>query len=247
MAETPGLRALLEAGVHFGHSKSRRHPKAERYIFTTRDNINIINLEQTAEALDKALKFVEGASAAGKTVLFVGTKRQAKMIITEHCKHSGIPYVAERWVGGLLTNFAMIKQSIDHMLELERQKEGGAWEAFPKHEVSKLDAQLLRLKTQFDGVRNLAKAPDVLFIIDLPNEKTAIREAKTLGLPVVALSDTNADPTGIDYPIPANDDATKALELMITLFAQAVEDGRKRAGDAAAKIAAAKEAAPVAA
>ncbi len=244
MVQTPKLRSLLEAGVHFGHSKSRRHPRAERFIFTTRDNTSIINLESTARGLDAALQFIEQLASSGKLVLFVATKRQAKMIVTETCKKAGIPYVAERWVGGMLTNFSMIKRSIDRMISLETEKETGLWQSLPKQEVSRLETELLRLHVQFDGVRSLTRVPDALFVVDVQNEQTALREAKSLNLPVVALVDTNADPTTIDYPIPANDDATKALELLIGLVAEAFESGRAKhtaqAEQASAAAAAAK-------
>lgn len=226
MTTVPTLRELMEAGVHFGHTKGRKHPKADEFIFTTRDNVNIINLENTQKGLEKALKFLEELGSQGKNILFVGTKRQVKSIITEICGKAEIPYVAERWIGGLLTNFSTVQKSINMLIDLGARKEAGEFNALNKQEQSKIDRRILKLKTNFDGVKNLKRVPDALFIVDIASERTAVREANSLNIPVIALVDTNADPNLVQYSIPANDDATKALEILINLAVLAFKESK---------------------
>jgi len=226
MVEIPTLRELLNAGAHFGHTRGRRHPKAKPFIFTTKNNISIINLELTQSFLKKALEYVKKLGSEGKTILFVGTKRQTKSLLTERCQKAGVPYVAERWIGGLLTNFEVIRKSVEMYLELEKQREAPEFQNMNKVMQAKMERKLLRLRSNFGGIKELKNLPDALFILDLASEKTAVEEARKVGIPIIALVDTNADPTLADYPIPSNDDAAKALELMLNLVLKAYEEGK---------------------
>jgi len=237
MVKIPTLRELLNAGAHFGHTRGRRHPKAKSFIFTTKNNINIINLELTQSLLKEALEYVKKLGSEGKTILFVGTKRQTKSLLTERCQKAGVPYVAERWIGGLLTNFEVIRKSVEMYIELEKQRETPEFQDLNKVMQAKMERKLLRLRTNFGGIKELTKLPDALFILDLASEKTAVWEAKKMDIPIIALVDTNADPTLAQYPIPSNDDAGKVLELMLNLVLEAYEEGK----ELAKKIAMSKE------
>jgi small subunit ribosomal protein S2 len=221
-----GIRELLEAGVHFGHQTRRWHPKMRRYIFGERDGIYIIDLMQTAERLERARSFVYDLAARGGIVLFVGTKKQAKDCIKEVAERAGMPYVNERWLGGLLTNFHTIRQRIGRLHELQRQAEEGQLDLLPTKERMSMEAELRKLQTNLSGVGNMERIPDVVFVVDLKVEEIAVREASRLGIPTIGLVDTNCDPEAVDYPIPGNDDAMRSCEIVIRTIGDAVAEAR---------------------
>ncbi len=236
------LQALLEAGCHFGHKAERWHPKAASFIYTEKDGIHIIDLAKTKTGLEEAALFVRDLTRGGGELLFVGTKRQAKGVVKEETEAVGAPYFVERWIGGFLTNWDSIKKNIDKIIRLSREQETGGWKKFPKHEQSKLARYLARLKMFYGGVLTLATPPGALFVVDVRKEDAAIREAKRRELPIVAIVDTNADPTGITYAIPANDDAVGSIQYVTHVIAQAYKEGKelrekqeKKAADKAAK------------
>jgi len=221
------MKELLETGVHFGHQTRKWNPKMARYIFTERKGIHIIDLEQTVGLFKKAYFFVRDNVGEGKEILFVGTKKQVQMTIVDEAKRCGAHYVNRRWLGGTLTNFATIKQSIKRMKDLETLMEDGSIDHFPNKEASRLRRDLAKLKRNLDGLRNLERVPDILYVIDPDVETNAIREAKILKIPVLAIVDTNCDPDPIDFPIPGNDDAIKATKLITSRIADAVLEGRE--------------------
>ena len=221
------MRALLETGVHFGHRTQRWHPKMKSYIFTERNGIHIIDLQQTITGLDRAYGIVRDAVADGGTVLFVGTKRQGQASVAEQAERCGMPYVNERWLGGTLTNWRTIRQRIDRLHELETQRDLGAFDQLPKHEALQLERQIAKMNLRFGGVKNMTVLPDLVFIIDVRREKLAVDEANKLRIPVIAIVDTNCDPTPIDYIIPGNDDAIRAIKLLVTKMADAVMEGKQ--------------------
>ena len=222
------MKQLLEAGVHFGHQTSRWHPKMKPYIYTERNGIHIIDLQKTVEMLDRAYKFVVDLVSQGGIIIFVGTKRQAQETIRQEATRCGMPYVVTRWLGGTLTNFKTIKKRIDRLHELENMDENDERLAYlTKREINKLKKEREKLRKYFEGLKDLKRLPDALYIVDAKKEEIAVREAQKLGIPVVALVDTNCDPTGIDYVIPANDDAIRAIKLLTTVIANAVLEGRK--------------------
>ncbi len=224
------MKQLLEAGVHFGHRSRRWNPKMRSYIFTERNGIHIIDLQQTIQAIEQAYEFVRDTVAEGGTIVFVGTKRQAQESIREQAQRCGMPYVTQRWLGGTLTNFRTIRSRIEYMLELERQKERGAWVGLPKKEITLMDRELAKLQRRLGGLRNLNQLPDALFVADVMTEDIAVREANRLEIPVVAMVDTNCDPEPIDYVIPSNDDAIRAISLITTIMADAVIEGQQMRG-----------------
>lgn len=228
MIELPTLKELLEAGAHFGHKKERTYPKARQYTFMLKDQIYVINLEKTQELLAEALKYLDKIASEGKTVLLVGTKRQAQEIIFEHAKKADLPYVNYRWLGGMLTNFETIKKRIKFMDELDRKLAEEEGKVLTKKEKSKLQEQADKLHKMFDGIKNMKKLPDVLFVVDIARERIALTEADKMGIPVVGIADTNANPTLIKYPIPANDDARKTLEIIVGLVVRTVQEGSKK-------------------
>ncbi len=225
MPDTATIKQLLEAGAHFGHQTGRWHPHMKKYIFTKRNGIHIIDLEQTASMLDKACDFVRGIADAGGKILFVGTKKQAQDSIEQEAQRCGMYYVNQRWLGGMLTNFATIQARIDHLVRLEDQQGRGEFERLPKKEALKLGEEISRLNRQMGGFKEMTILPDVLFIIDPIKEGIALAEAKRVVIPVVAIVDTNCNPDDIDYPIPANDDAIRAVKLMCSKIADAVIEG----------------------
>jgi small subunit ribosomal protein S2 len=231
------LKQLLEAGAHFGHHTSYWHPKAKKYIFTQRNNIHIIDLEQTVTMLEKACAFVQDLAARGQSILFVGTKKQAQQIIEEEAMRCGMSYVNQRWLGGMLTNFAVIQARIDHLVRLENKKEKGELDLLPKKERAKIEKEIFRLNTQMKGFKEMTTLPGALFIVDPIKDKIAFTEAKNLGIPVVAISDTNCNPDSIDYPIPANDDAIKAIKLVCSKIADAIVKGKAEAFSGEAGVA----------
>lgn len=225
------MKALLEAGVHFGHRTQKWNPRMKPYIFTERNGIHIIDLEQTVSSLDNAYKLVRDAVAKGGNVLFVGTKRQAVDTIQAEAERADMPYVTVRWLGGMLTNWNTMRQRINELERLERMRERGDFERVTKREALTLTRQIEKLEDRFGGIRDLNKPPDMLFIVDVRREDTAVREANILGIPVVGLVDTNCDPTVIDHVIPSNDDAIRAIKLMVTHMADAAIEGRSMRKD----------------
>jgi len=220
------MKELLEAGVHFGHQTRRWNPKMKRYIFGEKNGIYLIDLQQTIKLFRKALEFARDLASEGGSFIFVGTKKQAQEAVEEEAKRCGVFYVNQRWLGGLLTNFATIRKRIDRLDELERMKEEGKYSLLPKKEVIKLERERMNLLKMLAGIRGLNDLPDALVIVDLRKEKIALAEAKRLGIPVIALVDTNCDPEGIDYPIPGNDDAIRAIRLFLSKVADAILEGK---------------------
>lgn len=226
MADTATIKELLESGAHFGHQTSHWNPHMKKYIFTKRNGIHIIDLEQTATMLEAACKFVKELAADGGKLLFVGTKKQAQDIIEEEAKRCGMYYINQRWIGGVLTNFSAIQSRIDYLVKLEDQQSKGDFARLPKKEASKLGEEIERLNKNMGGFKEMTGLPDALFIIDPVKEKIAIIEAQRLGIPIIAVVDTNCLPDVIDYPIPANDDAIRAIKLITGKIASAVIEGR---------------------
>jgi len=226
LVSTVTIKQLLEAGAHFGHQTSRWHPRMKKYIFTKRNGIHIIDLEQTVGMLEKACSFVEQLVADGGSVLFVGTKKQAQESIEEEAKRCNMYYINQRWLGGVLTNFNTIQSRIDYLVRLEDQQARGELERLPKKEALKLGKEMVRLNRMIGGIKEMTSLPSALFIVDVTKERLALNEAKRVGIPVVAVADTNCDPTGIDYPIPANDDAIKAIRLTCSKIADSVLEGK---------------------
>jgi small subunit ribosomal protein S2 len=224
------MKQLLESGVHFGHRSRRWNPKMRSYIFTERNGIHIIDLQQTIRALENAYNFVRDVAAEGGTVLFVGTKRQAQENIATQSARCGMPFVNQHWLGGTLTNFRTIRSRIDYMLDLEEQSEHGDLDKLPKKEATLKLRELTKLQRRMGGLRNMHRLPEALFITDAMGEEIAVAEANRLGVPVVAMVDTNCDPTPIDYVIPANDDAIRAILLISSKMADAVIEGQQMRG-----------------
>ena len=219
------MKELLEAGVHFGHQTKRWNPKMKPYIFGARNGIYIIDLQKTVRYFKSAYNFVKEAAEGGSTVLFVGTKKQAQGAIEEQATRVGMPYVNQRWLGGMLTNFSTVKQSIDRLKKIDAMFESGTIEAYPKKEALKLDKEREKLQKTLGGIKGMAKLPSVVFVIDPKNEEIAVQEANKLGIPVVAVVDTNCDPDPIDHVIPGNDDAIRAIRLLAAKIADAVIEG----------------------
>jgi small subunit ribosomal protein S2 len=238
------MRQMLEAGVHFGHQTRRWNPKMKRFIFGERNGIYIIDLEQTLSRVEVAYNFVRDLTSKGGTVLFVGTKKQAQDPVQSYAEKVGMPYVNERWLGGMLTNFETISKRVGKMLEYERMKASGEFDAMLKKEALILDRELGKLQRNLGGLRDMKKLPDAVFVIDTKKEHIAVTEANKLGIPVVAVVDTNVDPDVIQYPIPGNDDAIRANGLLVRVIAEAVEEGRYIASRRPRPAAAVDEAPP---
>ncbi len=226
MANIVSMKALLEAGVHFGHQTRRWNPKMRPYIFTERSGIHIIDLQQTVVKLNEAYAFIRDLVANGGNILFVGTKKQAQEAIGEEAKRCGMPYVNQRWMGGMLTNFQTIQSRIKRLEELEARQQSGEFERLPKKEVLKLEEEMARLNRLLGGIRTLKKLPSAVFIVDPHKESIAVTEAYRLEVPIVALVDTNCNPDPITYAIPANDDAIRAVKLLSNKVAGAVLEGQ---------------------
>ncbi|MCU1501988.1 MAG: rpsB, partial [Ilumatobacteraceae bacterium] len=220
------MRQMLEAGVHFGHQTRRWNPKMRRFIFGERGGIYIIDLEQTLSRVETAYNFVRDLSAKGGTVMFIGTKKQAQDPVRDYANDCGMPYVNERWLGGMLTNFETIAKRVSKMQEYERMRISGEFEAMPKKEALLLGRELEKLQKNLGGIRGMGKRPDAVFILDTKKEHIAVTEANKLKIPIVAVVDTNVDPDVIQYPIPGNDDAIRANALMSRVIAEAVAEGR---------------------
>ncbi len=219
------MKQLLETGVHFGHRTRRWHPKMARYIYTERNGVHIIDLQQTVKALSRAYAFIRDTVAEGNQVLFVGTKRQAQETIAQEATRCGMPYVNHRWLGGTLTNWKTIKARIEYLKELEARRDSGEFDLLPKKEALLLNRQIAKLNMRLGGLKTMEDLPGAVFIIDVRNEATAVAEANRLNIPIVAVVDTNCDPTPIDYVIPGNDDAIRAIRLMTSKIADAVLEG----------------------
>jgi small subunit ribosomal protein S2 len=227
------MKALLESGVHFGHRTHKWHPKMKPYIFTERNGIHIIDLQKTVKGLEQAYALVRDTVSEGGTILFVGTKRQAQETIQAEAMRCGMPYVTQRWLGGMLTNWRTIRQRINELERLEKMRDHGDFERITKKEALILTRKIERLETRLGGIRQLARLPEMLFIVDIHREVTAIHEANLLKLPIVAMVDTNCDPTPIDYVIPSNDDAIRAIKLLVGKMADAVLEGKAMRKDLA--------------
>ena len=221
------MKQLLEAGVHFGHQTRRCNPKMKEYIFTERNGIYIIDLQKTVRMIDTAYEFVKDVVADGESILFVGTKKQAYEAIREEATRCGMYYVNERWLGGMLTNFNTIRSRVDRLKELERMAEDGAFELLPKKEVLGLEKEHEKLERFLGGIRDMNRLPGAVFVVDSRKERIAVAEARKLGIPIVAIVDTNCDPDEIDYVIPGNDDAIRAIRLLTGLMADAVIEGKE--------------------
>lgn len=224
------MKQLLEAGVHFGHRSRRWNPKMRSYIFTERNGIHIIDLQQTITRLESAFEFARDVAAEGGTILFVGTKKQAQETIAQEAERCGMPFVNQRWLGGTMTNFRTIRQRIEYLLELKASKERGDLERLPKKEALQKDRELVKMEHRLGGLRNLRRLPEALFVADVRREAIAVKEANTLEIPVIGLVDTNCDPDPIDYVIPANDDAIRAIRLLASKIAEAVIEGQQMRG-----------------
>jgi small subunit ribosomal protein S2 len=222
------LKSLLDAGVHFGHQTKRWNPKMRPFIYGARNGIHIIDLDQTTKLFAKAYKFVEEMVGRGGHLLMIGTKRQAQEIVKEEALRSNSFYVINRWLGGTLTNFRTIKQGLERMRQLERMKEDGTYNQLPKKEVSQLEKERERFEKYVGGLKTMGSLPHAVFIIDPAKEVIAVQEAKKLGIPIIAITDTNCDPDVIDYPIPGNDDAIRSIKLITSRLADAVVDGAQR-------------------
>jgi small subunit ribosomal protein S2 len=233
------MKELLEAGVHFGHQTKRWNPKMKEYIFGERNGIYIIDLQKTLKMFKEASKFIQDMALDGKLVLFVGTKRQAQDAIKEEASRCGMFYINQRWLGGLLTNWVTVQKSVKRLKELDEMATDGRYELLPKKEVIKLERERKHLEANLAGIKNLTRLPDTLFVIDSNKEQIAVKEARKLGIPVVAVVDTNCDPSEVDYVIPGNDDALRAIRLFASKIADSIVEGSQAANDkVAADIAA---------
>lgn len=227
MTKIPTLEEMMKAGVHFGHNKSKWHPKMAPFIFTHKNKIHVINLEQTQLKLQEALKFVAQIIQKGGNVLFLGTKKQAKNVVKEAAVRAGMPYITERWLGGTLTNAKSVLGMAKNFRRMKMERDTGKLERYTKRERLKIERKIEKLEPLIGGIENLTKVPSVIFVIDVKNEKTAVVEANKMGIPVVAICDTNVNPTRVQYPIPANDDAIKSIRLITELVADEVLEAKK--------------------
>lgn len=221
------MKQLLEAGVHFGHQTKRWNPKMKKYIFTSRNDIYIIDLQKTVKKFDEAFNFMRTAASNGASFIFVGTKKQAQDSMKEAAEKSGMYFVNHRWLGGMLTNFNTIGQRIKRLKELEKMSQDGTFEVLPKKEVAKLTHEMTKLENTLGGIKTMKKIPEVMFVVDPKREHNAIKEARNLGMTIVGLVDTNCDPDEVDYIIPANDDAIRAVKLLSNRLAEAILEGKQ--------------------
>ena len=228
MAIKVSAKTLLEAGAHYGHQSKRWNPKMEPYLYGVQDGVHVFDLMKTKEALEEALELLKKTCSEGKVVLLLGTKKQVKNKLDEVGKETGCPYVSERWLGGTFSNFKQIKKSIDKLSEMKEKKEAGEYKKFTKKERVLLQREIDRLERFFGGISSLEEIPEVLFVVDIHKEKSAVNEALRAGVTVVGIVDSNSDPTAIDYPIPMNDDATKALLYVLDLVKEAILEGKKK-------------------
>lgn len=222
------IKQLLEAGVHFGHQTKRWNPKMKKFIFGARSGIYIIDLEKTQECINAARDFLMEITSKGEFVLFVGTKKQAQDVIKQEAIRSGMYYVTDRWPGGMLTNFATIKKSINRLKDIEKMRTDGTFEKLTKKEIARLEKELAKLNKNFSGIVPMERMPKAAFVVDTKKEETAVHEARRLGIPIIGLIDTNSNPDLVDYPIPGNDDATKSIRTVVSLLADTIIEGRKK-------------------
>ncbi|PJE76751.1 30S ribosomal protein S2 [Candidatus Uhrbacteria bacterium CG10_big_fil_rev_8_21_14_0_10_48_16] len=234
MANLPSLVDMLKSGMHFGHSTSRWHPKMKSFIFGSRQGVHIIDLEKTQVHLADALETLKGIASRGGVILFVGTKLQAKGPVQKYAEACGMPFVINRWLGGTLTNFVQIKQTLKRMKMLKDQRDKGELKKYTKKERLMISREIEEMEEKFGGIENITRTPDAIFIIDLKTEKTALKEANVTGIPVIALCDTNVNPDGVAKIIPGNDDAVKSIELICKLACDAIKDGKASAAKVAA-------------
>ncbi len=221
------MKQLLEAGVHFGHQTRRWNPKMAEFIFTERNGIYIIDLQKTVKKMEEAYNFIKELSSEGKKILFVGTKKQAQESIEKEAKRCGMYYVNQRWLGGMLTNYKTIRKRIERLLELEKMEENGTFDILPKKEVLQLKHEKEKLEKFLNGIKTMNGLPDAIYVVDPRKERIALKEAEVLGIPIVSIVDTNCDPDEIDYVIPGNDDAIRAVKLITSKIADAVIEGRQ--------------------
>lgn len=221
------MKSLLEAGVHFGHQTRRWNPKMAEYIFTERNGIYIIDLQKTVVKVEESYEFIKDVAANGGEILFVGTKKQAQESIESEAKRCGMHFVSQRWLGGMLTNYKTIRKRIERLQQLEKMEEDGTFDVLPKKEVIKLRHEAERLEKFLGGIKNMQRVPDALFVVDPRKEKIAVKEARILGIPVVGIVDTNCDPDEVDFVIPGNDDAIRAVKLLTETIANAVLEGKQ--------------------
>lgn len=231
------LEQLLEAGCHFGHKAERWHPKASEFIWAEKDGIHIIDLAKTKAGLDAAVAFVRELAEAGETVLFVGTKRQARGVVKTAAQNAGASFLTQRWIGGFMTNWEGVHKNIQKIIKMMDDQKNGGWKKFPKHEQTKMARYLNRLNVDYEGVLMLDSLPKAIFVVDVRKEQSAVREAQRLGIPVIGIVDTNANPSGIDYVIPANDDAVGSVELIVTAVAESYREAREKLEKETAKAA----------
>lgn len=236
MSKIPTLVELLQAGAHFGHQTSKWHPKMKKYLFGDRQGIHIINLEETQKALEEALAFAKSTAQRGGNVLFVGTKKQAAELVKAAATSAGMPFVDKRWLGGTLTNFSAISQQLRKFKDLKRKQERGELAKYTKLEQLRFGEEIKKLEESVGGIQDLVRIPEAIFILDIRKDKTAFEEAKRRGVKIIALCDSNVNPTEVDYPIPANDDAVKSIELFLNLLADACRDGRQEWEAARARL-----------
>ncbi|MCK4891990.1 MAG: 30S ribosomal protein S2 [Candidatus Pacebacteria bacterium] len=226
--EEISMMSMLKAGVHFGHKKAKKHPKMNQYIYTIRNGISIIDLGKTVTELNRAIEFIKDISSRGGIVLFVGTKKQARKIVKESAEKCGMPYVTERWLGGTFTNFEKIASSIKRLEKMVWEKESGELEKkYNKKERLEIDREITRLERKFGGIKTMKKLPEAVFIIDIKEDLTAVTESNSKNVPIVAIADTNIDPTLVDYPIPSNDDAIGAIKLLTNIVSDTIIEAKK--------------------
>ena len=221
------MKQLLEAGVHFGHQTKRWDPKMAEYIYQARNGIHIIDLQKTSKKIDEAYAFMKEVAEEGKDILFVGTKKQAQECVKEAAEKSGMFYVDQRWLGGMLTNFKTIRKRIARLNKLEEMEQDGTFDVLPKKEVAALKNEMEKLEKNLGGIKNMTKMPGAMFVVDPKNERIAILEARKLNIPIIGLVDTNCNPEDVDYPIPGNDDAIRAVKLITDVMANAIIEGRQ--------------------
>lgn len=225
---TKEMESMLKAGVHLGHSKSKNHPAMQPYIFGVRNTVAIIDLMKTEEKLKKAVDFIREVAARAGTVLMVGTRPGTRHVLLETARATAMPYFTERWIGGTLTNYKMISKRVEHMETLEKERDAGGFEKYTKKERARKDEEITRLRRFFDGLRTLKRMPDAVLVVDTTHDTTAVREARKMKIPVVALCDSNADIKLIDFPVPSNDHALPAVSYMLAKFAEAIEEGKRQ-------------------
>lgn len=228
--QTPSLMEMLKAGVHFGHKTSKWHPNMAPFIFGDRGGVHIINLEKTQRKMEETAEYLRKLAMEGGTVLFVGTKKQAQAIIKQKAMECGMPYVVQRWIGGTLTNFGTVRKRVERFIDLVKKRETGELKKYTKREQNEFDKEIETLRQKFEGLVKLDKMPSAIFLMDIKTEKTALEEATKKGIPVVAVCDTNVDPTGMQYVIPANDDAVKSVQMMIEFVTEAFKEGQNLQG-----------------